>query len=294
MKKIAILWFILVTLTGYAQNAPYFEMPIYFEDGIGNKDTIVVGYDLYAQNCNSIIETTPMDSVFEVRAAKGNVFPGSNEISYKRYIIDAEPTTVGDSVVIFGVPFRIVASIKHLPLKISWDSTYLEDFWRHSTFFSPDYLTHVYPDFWWAQRITCMAMQNSFTDDFSYRVGALEGVWVTVGLPVEGQGIVELPAYQLVFTWGEQCQQAVSTKAVAGVQPILIAPNPVQDIVRLGLPMDKTYESLRIYTPDGKEVIYTPQPTDFAISVGSLPKGVYFVQVVSTDRQQWVGKFLKF
>jgi hypothetical protein len=66
----------LLNLTVAAQSdSILFEFPIYFEDAVGNRDTIIIGLSEYATpefepalgQVNMLNE--PFDSVFEVRAA---------------------------------------------------------------------------------------------------------------------------------------------------------------------------------------------------------------------------------
>ncbi|MEN0005550.1 MAG: T9SS type A sorting domain-containing protein [Bacteroidota bacterium] len=59
---------------GQAQTIPDFQTTFYFEDAIGNRDSIIVGYDELASDCQDedfgeITLTAPFDSTFEVRAA---------------------------------------------------------------------------------------------------------------------------------------------------------------------------------------------------------------------------------
>ncbi|GAB4497385.1 MAG: hypothetical protein OHK0019_30910 [Saprospiraceae bacterium] len=58
-----------------------FEMLIYFEDAIGNKDTVIVGYDPDANTYDvnpqfgEVWLDTPFDSVFEVRVSHSDEWP---------------------------------------------------------------------------------------------------------------------------------------------------------------------------------------------------------------------------
>ncbi len=64
----------------YAQKIPIFQTPLYFEDSLGNKDTLVIGYDRNVKDdqlnpeYGEVWISTPMDSVFEVRAFHGDDF----------------------------------------------------------------------------------------------------------------------------------------------------------------------------------------------------------------------------
>jgi len=62
----------------YAQNTPYFDMVLYFEDAVGNRDSVSFGYDQDASS-NLDIEwgeeeiTAPFDAIFEVRIAEPTI-----------------------------------------------------------------------------------------------------------------------------------------------------------------------------------------------------------------------------
>jgi hypothetical protein len=71
-KMIAFLW-LLLAFTSTAQKTPFFLTTFYFEDAIGNIDSIEVGYDLTANQTGNpdfgeVTDLSPFDSVFDVRA----------------------------------------------------------------------------------------------------------------------------------------------------------------------------------------------------------------------------------
>lgn len=71
MKQHLVLWFFLILSN--IMNGQEFIFEMYFEDAIGNKDTLVIGYDINAtDSIDSVfgeknIISVPLDSLFDVR-----------------------------------------------------------------------------------------------------------------------------------------------------------------------------------------------------------------------------------
>jgi len=84
----------------YAQQTPQFQITLQFEDAIGNKDSIIVGYDETASSdqlntqFGEVLIDTPFDSVFEVRAMHGDV---NQPLETSKIIIGHLETSSGNS-----------------------------------------------------------------------------------------------------------------------------------------------------------------------------------------------------
>lgn len=114
--------FLVIEFTHAQTVQPTFSTPIYFEDGVGNRDTVTVGYD-FAQPGLTVaggptnLLNTPWDSVFEVR-----VYQRSANIRHEYKNIttwySGGWTTSGEFH--GGVPtLYLKFNIRHLPLKIT-------------------------------------------------------------------------------------------------------------------------------------------------------------------------------
>jgi hypothetical protein len=99
-KMIAFLW-LLLAFTSTAQKTPFFLTTFYFEDAIGNIDSIEVGYDLTAKQTGNpdfgeVTDLSPFDSIFDVRVVNYfeyyNTTPPINPLNLivKRIVGDAE------------------------------------------------------------------------------------------------------------------------------------------------------------------------------------------------------------
>lgn len=128
-----------ITLLSFSQPRVDEEFVIHFEDGIGNRDSITLLLNWH-DNCNpngmwppptfpelgEQIIVEPFDSVFEVRAVKGNALIPfhAKDGQYKTLVIcHFKWQNYGFDVFedIFFIP-----RIKHLPLKIYWDFNWLK------------------------------------------------------------------------------------------------------------------------------------------------------------------------
>ena len=75
MRQYIIFIFLIANVYLFAQ-IPEFEMPIYFEDEYGNKDTVVIGVDQNGSSFdllplfNEVADNSPFDNEFEVRLQK--------------------------------------------------------------------------------------------------------------------------------------------------------------------------------------------------------------------------------
>ncbi len=144
MKNLTIL---LIFLPFICISQPEFSFDLYFEDALGNRDTVTIGYDpeatdgIDAQFGEENIITQPWDSVFEVRISN----------SYERNALGEQASfnTKKNITTDLGSPFFFIDKIeidifaKHFPIKISCDSTLLQSPERSGTF-----ITSMLPGGW--------------------------------------------------------------------------------------------------------------------------------------------------
>ena len=127
MKNI-FLFFLLLSINNAEAQSAEFEMTFYFEDAVGNKDSLVLGYDADASytSINSLLGevaiTTPFDSVFEVRAYHYN---DPLKRTSKKIIENYDTNSIGCIVTGFGM---IVPVVKHPPLLMYYDKTKFNNF----------------------------------------------------------------------------------------------------------------------------------------------------------------------
>ena len=124
----------IVAWLGHDLFGQYFEIPIYFEDSAGYKDTIVLGYDslaTYAIDSSfgeiNIIDSSYADNM-EVRAAiyDYNIWPELPRIlESKKMIVGnacSNPSSTGENNSIM-----VIIKSQHWPIAMSWDNTLFQE-----------------------------------------------------------------------------------------------------------------------------------------------------------------------
>ena len=162
MKTSLISLFVCLTHLASAQQQPQFIMPVWFEDAMGNRDTIWVGGDPTASydNINSqfgeVEILAPFDSVFEVRAVHGF----DDDWKTSKIIVEGTDSPGG---CILPAHTRLMIHAKYLPVTISWDTTYLLDNYpcNINTVLTPDQLVFLLQNWYDARIIHCMMTRES-------------------------------------------------------------------------------------------------------------------------------------
>lgn len=222
-----------------AQKTPIFEAFLYFEDAIGNKDTLVIGYDTASQNDRIYPEfgevwiNTPLDSIFEVRAFHVDDF--SQKMS-KKIIGGCEKT--GGAPCYGSAGARIVVSAKHPPIKIRYDSTQFGiGSCQEHAIISPDYLMYFIENWWEADLYYCMCSTSTITYDLNF-----QGQKFEVEAEVEGKGTMTLPGLFWVLRFWGPCPNLLSSPFPS--QPpslqLSISPNPITECAELQFSVERS------------------------------------------------------
>lgn len=302
-------WIIVIE----AQQSAMFEHSVYFEDGNGNRDTVVIGGDTTAAlglnpEFGEIPLNTPFDSVFEVRTISEMEWWKSNPTFTKKYI--------GWTENVFGFPepceniefVRFVIHIKYLPLKVSWDSKLYKD----SLCILSSYLTssanaiNIGP---WTLSLNpedenlayCVAQQDSVILDIGQGLytGNLYNEFI---YDIEG-GITDT---MLILEWDFDyagsslvCGEIVSTEDIQRLySPYHAYPNPSNDNITLAWEDDKSkIKDIKVYTANGqllRNVLFEQTgPKEIAINLDDWISGIYFVMIVG-DKMYFTQKIIKY
>jgi Secretion system C-terminal sorting domain len=292
----------LITNILSAQNSPQFSMPMWFEDAIGNKDTIIIGYDTTAsfEKFNTLLGEkllqNPFDSVFDVRVTHGD---NSFKEGFSKTIIGhCEKYPNVNCFVSEGI--KIIINAKYYPIKVSWDIDKLvQNSCHRGSLLSPDTEIFLLENWWDARAYHCAAYKNQIIDDFSYETN-IDAGWLRYETKVEGQGIKSLPGYYFVFNAGYECQQLDSEETNIFNHLSKIYPNPVEDeaILESNQNLWAITEPchLRVYAMDGRLVQEATQETiegNLTFSTKNLQQGIYLLQVSQTNGRQLTTKFVK-
>jgi hypothetical protein len=289
----------LFSYAAVSQVAPMFEMSIYFEDGIGNKDSVIVGYDTsaIANDLNPQFGEawifTPFDSTFEVRVIHSDDWQHRTS----RKVIDSfddSPDYCGASG---GV--GIMLSAKHLPIKISYDTALIHASSCHrNMILSPDWQIFLQQYWWDADVWYCMSNYDEIIDSSDYMIHPEDNVFLKYEFEVEGHGMKELAGYFWVVKWIGICETLIGTEEIeAGGSAIKISPNPAGDEISLELPKWGKAERIDFYDSFGRNVKslgVQNSPDTSKIQIGDLPAGFYIgCATVSGGRAPLAFKLVK-
>jgi len=296
-----------------AQQQAMFEHPVYFEDGQGNRDTIIIGGDTTAAlglnpEFGEIPLNTPFDSVFEVRTISEIEWWKANPTFTKKYI--------GWSEKVFGFPepceniefVRFVIRIQHLPLKISWDSNLYKD----SLCILSSYVTsgaHAINIGPWTLSLNpedenlayCVAQHDSIILDIGQGLypGNLYNEFI---YDIEGGTSDTMLILQWDFDYSGSslvCGEIVSTDYNQKSDSIYkIYPNPSFDIINITWEEAKyKVNDIKVYSSSGQLIRNVlPDAVGFngvKLHVSNWISGVYFVTLIG-DKHISTAKILKY
>ncbi len=304
-KTLFLLGFLSFWITHLlsAQNSPQFSMPMWFEDAVGNKDTIIIGYDTTASNkklnilFGEKLIPSSFDSVFEVRARHGN---HSFNAGFSKTII--ESCIKHSNIYCFASsPIEIIINAKYYPITVRWDRDKLnKNFCHNGSLLSPDTEIFLLENWWEARVYHCAAYKNQIIDDFSYET-SIGDRWLRYETDVEGQGIKSLPGYYFVFNALYECKELDTEEINMFNRLAKIYPNPVSDEATLQsnqatwLPSEPC--RLRFYGMDGRLIQETLQENveenKLSFSTKNLQTGVYMLHISQANGRQLITKLVK-
>lgn len=282
MKTLAIAIFSVFWLQSPAQQ---FLIPIWFEDSIGNKDTIWVGGDPNAVSDNlnpqfgEVEITTPFDSVFEVRVVHGD---DSQWRTCKKVIEHNEPTI--DCYL--GAGTRIIIHAIHWPIKVTWDNSLLLSQYpcNINMVLTPDTRVFLLQYWWQARKIYCMMAMEEITEDFSY-IDDIEDSWLLHEFEVEGQGLKKLLGYYFVGHSGyPYCYTVDAPEAPPTSDGLLVAPNPFASELELQFSTPVQQGTGTLYDLSGRAVAHWAVEGHTARCALDVPPGVYILEVAQAGQ----------
>lgn len=284
-----------------AQNTPMFEMLIYFEDAVGNKDTIMVGYDPNADSYDLNPQfgeswvNEPFDSTFEVRVVH---FDDWLHRTSKKVIGGFEATGGGDTCGAGG-NVKILLNAIHFPITIRYDTSLIHAEGCHrNMILSPDWQIFLQQYWWDADVWYCMSNYDEIIDSSDYMIHPDEHAgYLKYEFEVEGQGMKELAGYFWVVKWIGICETLIGTKEGEKSRAGKIFPNPATNEVSLELPAEGGAERIDFYDSAGRKMKSLDARGLFdtdKIQVGDLPAGFYIVYAtVSGGNDRLAFKFVK-
>ena len=172
---------------------PRWLTALYFEDAVGNRDTVEIGYDprvdagfdYPATELGQVVDRNPFDPVFEVRVKHGidhsTAFPPSDEW-YHRLISQAwQPHPDRDCFrETVGAVFAVRA--KYQPITVRWDPSAFTSNYCHigAVIVQHDWIARyegTHGPFWWQgypeylDSTRCLALDSTWTTTLTYGDG---------------------------------------------------------------------------------------------------------------------------
>lgn len=292
-----------------AQSAePMFQTTFYFEDAIGNRDTIIIGADTAANNeYNPLFGENDMpnsfDSIFEVRATHAIGFNWGQPpyILSKKIVGSCEPyinlpQCFGGGMAIFFV------RAKYQPITIRWDMTYMDNLCNKASFLTPDKAWELVSPFTWFEnpiRYGCASKSGSYT----LSLGDGYKDWFEIPYAIEhhilGSSNPKDSIYGVCFSgfwadwWFSPCSLVGSEEPTYLTnQALKIVPNPVVSTFRIDAMAEKS--DIIIYSSTGVAVKYFPmKEPNLQIDVGNLPSGMYYIRILGKSKTNSISQFVK-
>jgi hypothetical protein len=295
MKNYIMIGLILQSLFCLSQTAtPMFMDTLYFEDAVGNKDTLWVGYDSaaictpFAPKFGEIEITSPFDSVFEVRIMQDLASP-QNYQTFKRLILAYENSEPLISCGVWGTGGILIQS-KYPPVTIRYDSTKYDLSGCHAnTIFTPTPDVFVMPEWFWASNYHCLGSSHAYILDTA-------NIEETIQKEVEGLGMQGVPLlYFTNFLYGPCGAPIIGTHEVSSDLDLRIWPNPASDEVQIE---DKSglAAQMVVYNVWGQAVMEQKKAADQSRlnwNTKDWQPGIYFVTMHHTDGSRGATRLVK-
>ena len=292
---------LLISSVAICQNTPYFQMPIYFEDAVGNKDTVVAGFVLGSTNDDERPLTqygehkieAPFDSVLDARIFFRDPNLDTAKSYFSKKII---LPSIGSPPRLYSDYFRVFLHSRYPPVTISYDSSAVRDQQLYGSFFTRDEVIYSLPDISIVEDFMCVGSKSSFEFSFNDTMPFLTSP-LRQEFEVQGTDtLLSVAGTFFGYSFDDFCDLASILQGYSAT-PIDLYPNPAHEWISLE---EKVFQagtslSLSIYDISGKQHFH--QKVDYhnlqRIDVSHLEAGSYFLLLDSRDKA-YCGYFVKF
>lgn len=270
--------------------AQEFSFQLFFEDAVGNKDTITLGYDKSATNdidtsfgeVNIIYEeiVKPFDvQISDEWHFRSNGLPGN--FHTKKQILHYACIDYYD-----GVQGIDIFS-KHWPVNVRWDNTLFDPQCRNGSL-----ITCHHPGAWWdagcpiGSFIQLMKWDGMLSFDSNN-----QGSIINTNYGYINEFNDTIAFYFFVFGPPGVSNVAVEDEFKTA-ERIKVSPNPVVDKLSLHIPEDLgNLESLQILSLEGQTLLRSNNIMD--IDLSNLSSGIYLIQVQMELGHKAIAKFIR-
>ncbi len=295
MKRINTLFFLfLLPFQAFTQQTAFFETTLYFEDAVGNRDTIVIGHDPDANGSfnpefGEVDINVPWDSVFEVRASHGedafyydNPIPLEDVFSKKIIEVAEGGIDTNHNCMPFKRGIILHVSQRYYPLKIYWNPTDFDNVCSVNSTITP----HQNPltAFEWWTDPNALADSACMADTSELIISTFPGPWIDFYAmdQIEGMGLGRVDGILLLF--GNQnypdtpCDKdIVNTEFLSESIRFSIFPNPTMGLVNLKSESTFTWQ---LFDITGKLLAIGNEAT---IDLADYPDGIYLLSATPLD-----------
>ena len=290
----------LLPLCLYSQQTAFFETTIYFEDAVGNVDSVVVGMDeeanyMYNPQFGEADIDAPWDSIFEVRAAHTGPI-GNDDLVLSKKIIAYTTEGIHPTLncILLAEAIELYYYAKHLPITVRWDqSAFSNSFCRVGSVLSLNDAPETVWQWWEGLEpgfhYSCMAVDSSFTTDI-VNFGSFNFFLMD---EVEGIGEDTIHALLLNYRFQNAIDTPCDATVVSASEPeeashegAILFPNPTRGLLYMQEGYERGYE---MYSSQGQLL---KQGFGQQIDLSAYPNGVYFLRM-REGTHYWVEKVLK-
>ena len=299
MKKHLIL--IVLSVYSFVDNTqpqtPMFSQTLWFEDAIGNIDSVIIGHDPLATvdidaQFGEVEITEPFNAIFEVRVGTLINWPvlggWSREKLSKKIITPSEQVIGGSADGCWGgTDILIYIWAKNQPVKVSWNrNAFNNDQCVRGSLITDHYRDHLITTYDWFRDTfhSCLSKDEELVFESKKRF------LVNIEKEVEGLGvqtIYGLRYYQQPLPGWTPCNRFVNTNTddIEIERQSLIYPNPAHDILNIN---SENIESSKIYDLQGKQLLESRNAAQ--IDVSHLSNGIYILETIDKEGNRQVTK----
>lgn len=307
------IWTIYTGL--YGQNQPFFLTTMYFEDAVGNIDTIEVGYDTaggkFNKDWGEVLNNSPFDSIFDVRAVHYNEFfdrepNGPYYLIQKRIVGEAENITNFPCTIGKGILFFIKSKFQPVTIRLKDSLDFLKVSCKNQnwSFFTPDNLySRLLPAEWLRThpRYGCIndgpyifypnpIVRPEFEDPYFL-------IHPSEGIPQDSIFGVALGSGFKSY-WCDPTFVGVEERLEVdgNLSYFRLYPNPAKNYINIQNILNLSIRTISIYNSNGLLIDRNYTETErqkITLPLDKYVSGVYFVRVNYLNGNQSLEKFIK-
>lgn len=262
-----------------------FSFQMNFEDAVGNKDSLIIGYDLSASDTIdasfgevNIISLTP-DSIFEVRIS--DEWPKRfNSLSPTFH---TKKQIIQDNCGGWNTVQAIDIYAKYWPVKATWDNLLFNDTCRNGSVFTST------PPGGWFDVASPSDLGNIFLKYYNSATFSTNSPY-TPSYAYVNTGSDTIPVYWMTFA--DSTLMTVSVAEIGKPETVSVYPNPSSSLFNFSLPAGEN--KIYIYNILGKLIYSENSNIQFLkIDLTEKPNGIYLFRVENKKELVQQGKLLK-